>query len=50
MHFVDIHFDLLMLPDYGVEKYDIGAGFGHFGIAVEDVSSCSRKISHIFLF
>lgn len=39
--FVDIHFDLMMLPDYGVDKYDIGTGFGHFGIAVEDVSSGS---------
>lgn len=27
------------VADYGVDKYDIGAGFGHFGIAVEDVSS-----------
>jgi hypothetical protein len=26
------------LADYGVESYDIGTGFGHFGIAVEDVS------------
>jgi hypothetical protein len=25
------------LADYGVESYDIGSGFGHFGIAVEDV-------------
>ncbi|WRX33455.1 Glyoxalase/fosfomycin resistance/dioxygenase domain - like 9 [Theobroma cacao] len=24
--------------DYGVDKYDIGNGFGHFGIAVEDVA------------
>ncbi|KAL8129678.1 hypothetical protein V2J09_018833 [Rumex salicifolius] len=24
--------------DYGVDQYDIGSGFGHFGIAVEDVS------------
>ncbi|KAG0577986.1 hypothetical protein M758_5G189400 [Ceratodon purpureus] len=23
--------------NYGVDKYDIGTGFGHFGIAVEDV-------------
>ncbi|KAL6994802.1 hypothetical protein U1Q18_043096 [Sarracenia purpurea var. burkii] len=22
--------------DYGIDKYDIGTGFGHFGIAVED--------------
>jgi hypothetical protein len=28
----------LLLADYGVDKYDIGDGFGHFGIAVEDVS------------
>jgi hypothetical protein len=27
-----------VLTDYGVDKYDIGTGFGHFGIAVEDVS------------
>jgi len=26
-----------LLSDYGVDKYDIGTGFGHFGIAVEDV-------------
>ncbi len=25
------------LIDYGVDKYDIGAGFGHFAIATEDV-------------
>lgn len=30
----------LLLSDYGVDKYDIGTGFGHFGIAIEDVS-CS---------
>ena len=29
---------MLMFPDYGVDKYDIGSGFGHFGVAVEDVS------------
>ncbi|KAK4340801.1 hypothetical protein RND71_039302 [Anisodus tanguticus] len=28
----------LLLSDYGVDKYDIGTGFGHFGIAVEDVA------------
>ena len=32
-----------MLADYGVDKYDIGTGFGHFGIAVEDVSSYFLK-------
>lgn len=32
-------FLILLNPftDYGVDKYDIGEGFGHFGIAVEDV-------------
>lgn len=24
--------------NYGIDKYDIGTGFGHFGIAVEDVA------------
>ena len=28
-----------MVADFGVDKYDIGTGFGHFGVAVEDVSS-----------
>lgn len=31
----------MVFSDYGVDKYDIGAGFGHFGIAVEDVRFCS---------
>lgn len=26
-----------LFADYGVDKYDIGAGFGHFGIGVDDV-------------
>lgn len=34
---------LLVVPDYGVDKYDIGTGFGHFGIAVEDVSLCHQS-------
>lgn len=29
---------VILFTDYGVDKYDIGAGFGHFGIAVDDVS------------
>lgn len=32
---------LMSFADYGVDKYDIGTGFGHFGIAVEDVSTCA---------
>lgn len=35
---------LLCGSDYGVDKYDIGTGFGHFGIAVEDVSLTSLHI------
>ena len=35
---MDIHFPSMVLPDYGVDKYDIGTAFAHFGIAVEDVS------------
>lgn len=34
--------------DYGVDKYDIGTGFGHFGIAVDDVRSvyCTEIPKH----
>ncbi|KAA8525268.1 hypothetical protein F0562_007123 [Nyssa sinensis] len=33
----DSHFVVELTYNYGVDKYDIGAGFGHFGIAVDDV-------------
>ena len=26
-----------LFADYGVDKYDIDTGFGHFGIGVDDV-------------
>jgi hypothetical protein len=29
---------LLLLADYGVVSNNIGTGFGHFGVAVDDVS------------
>lgn len=29
--------NLLTIADYGVDNYDIGSGFGHFGVAVEDI-------------
>lgn len=35
---IDINYSFNNFPDYGVDKYNIGTGFGHFGIAVEDVS------------
>ncbi|KAG5559306.1 hypothetical protein RHGRI_009000 [Rhododendron griersonianum] len=34
----DSHFVIELTYNYGVDKYDIGTGFGHFGIAVEDVA------------
>ncbi|KAG0499438.1 hypothetical protein HPP92_003675 [Vanilla planifolia] len=33
----DSHFAVELTYNYGVEKYDIGTGFGHFAIASEDV-------------
>lgn len=39
-----INFLLYLLADYGVDKYDIGTAFGHFGIAVEDVRFCYLSI------
>ncbi|XP_047329912.1 lactoylglutathione lyase GLX1-like [Impatiens glandulifera] len=33
----DSHFVIELTYNYGVDSYDIGTGFGHFGIAVEDV-------------
>lgn len=39
-----VHFQFLTLSDYGVDKYDIGTAFGHFGVAVEDVSPYSILI------
>lgn len=35
---INVHLSFNNITDYGVDKYDIGAGFGHFGIAVDDVS------------
>ncbi|XP_024985665.1 probable lactoylglutathione lyase, chloroplastic [Cynara cardunculus var. scolymus] len=32
------NFVIELTYNYGVDKYDIGTGFGHFGIAVEDVA------------
>lgn len=35
--------------DYGIDQYDIGTAFGHFGIAVDDVSFCYVKSIYHFL-
>lgn len=40
---------LITMTDYGVDKYDIGSGFGHFGVAVEDVSYYILIWSYFFL-
>ncbi|KAL3642919.1 hypothetical protein CASFOL_013734 [Castilleja foliolosa] len=34
----DSHFVIELTYNYGVDKYDIGSAFGHFGIAVDDIS------------
>ncbi|GLT48538.1 hypothetical protein SLA2020_221580 [Shorea laevis] len=40
----DNHFVIELTYNYGVDRYDIGAGFGHFGIAVEDVAKTVELI------
>nr|XP_016444062.1 PREDICTED: putative lactoylglutathione lyase isoform X1 [Nicotiana tabacum] len=34
----ETNFAVELTYNYGVDKYDIGTGFGHFGISVEDVA------------
>lgn len=38
------HFSLELTYNYGVGSYDIGTGFGHFGIAVEDAKAIVEKV------
>jgi hypothetical protein len=33
--------------DYGVDRYDVGTGFGHFGIGVDDVNTTSTPLLSI---
>ncbi|KAG6739670.1 hypothetical protein POTOM_057284 [Populus tomentosa] len=40
----DSHFVIELTYNYGVDSYDIGTGFGHFGIAVEDVAKIVELI------
>eukprot|EP00245_Coleochaete_scutata_P018139 TRINITY_DN9270_c1_g2_i1.p1 TRINITY_DN9270_c1_g2~~TRINITY_DN9270_c1_g2_i1.p1 ORF type:complete len:356 (+),score=74.09 TRINITY_DN9270_c1_g2_i1:49-1116(+) len=40
----ETNFVLELTYNYGVDKYDIGAGFGHFGISVEDVYATVENI------
>lgn len=38
------YFSLELTYNYGVDSYDIGTGFGHFGIAVEDVAATVERV------
>lgn len=38
------YFSLELTYNYGVDSYDIGSGFGHFGIAVEDASAVVERV------
>ncbi|KAH7524184.1 hypothetical protein FEM48_Zijuj06G0092200 [Ziziphus jujuba var. spinosa] len=40
----DSHFVVELTYNYGVDRYDIGTGFGHFGVAVEDVAKTVELI------
>ncbi|XVE70467.1 hypothetical protein DITRI_Ditri10aG0074700 [Diplodiscus trichospermus] len=40
----DSHFVVELTYNYGVDKYDIGTAFGHFGIAVDDVAKTVELI------
>ncbi|PIN13587.1 Glyoxalase [Handroanthus impetiginosus] len=40
----DSHFVLELTYNYGVDKYDIGTGFGHFAIATQDVYKLVENI------
>ncbi|KAM0001367.1 putative lactoylglutathione lyase [Helianthus debilis subsp. tardiflorus] len=40
----DSHFVIELTYNYGVDKYDIGTAFGHFGIAVDDESVVTKRI------
>ncbi|KAI0566788.1 glyoxalase [Gracilaria domingensis] len=38
------HFSLELTYNYGVDSYDIGTGFGHFGVAVEDAAATVQRV------
>lgn len=40
----DSHFVVELTYNYGVDKYDIGTGFGHFAIATEDINKLVENI------
>ena len=38
------HFALELTYNYGVDSYDLGTGFGHFGLAVPDVAAAVERV------
>lgn len=38
------HFSLELTYNYGVDSYDIGTGFGHFGVAVPNISDVVERV------
>ena len=38
------HFALELTFNYGVDSYDLGTGFGHFGLAVPDVAAAVERV------
>ena len=38
------HFALELTYNYGVDSYDLGSGFGHFGLAVPDVAAAVERV------
>eukprot|EP00882_Tetradesmus_deserticola_P003529 GHRQ01003734.1.p1 GENE.GHRQ01003734.1~~GHRQ01003734.1.p1 ORF type:complete len:328 (+),score=149.88 GHRQ01003734.1:96-1079(+) len=40
----DTNFAIELTYNYGVDSYDIGEGFGHFGVALPDVAAAVEKI------
>jgi len=38
------HFSLELTYNYGVDSYDVGTGFGHFGISVEDAAAVVERV------
>lgn len=40
----DTNFSLEVTYNYGVDNYDVGEGFGHFGLAVNDVAATVEKV------
>lgn len=38
------YFSLELTYNYGIDSYDIGTGFGHFGIAAKDAATALEKV------